>query len=229
MRPAQTFLPLSFGTLAETLGLALVTLAISKQHISLINGMMVLTGAGTGARFMPATLHVAGLWPERLAPAMSLMRFALPFGGTLGLTIMGSVFSNKMAGSLLDSGSAASASASASAGGIDANNPQSLAYIAGLPSAEQMAVRMAQMAVRMAGKSAVKWAFIAIMPIMGISLVTGLFLGNVWVKKRPRGSDEEKDAGSGDDEGVSEVIDVPYLWALFMVTASHPPRCVAAC
>ncbi|KAE8148518.1 major facilitator superfamily domain-containing protein [Aspergillus avenaceus] len=189
--PAQSFFPLNIGTLLSTVGLALVAYAISTQNTALINGMMAITGVGTGLRFMPATLHMVGVWPEKIAPAQSLMRFAQPFGGTLCLTIMGSVFNNKFAqASIVADGTA-----------LDVHDANSLSFIADLPVE-------AQNSVRQAGKNAVMWAFIAILPIMGVSLVTGLFMGNVWI--RPVAKDEEVQ----DEQNHSEVIYVPYLWAL---------------
>ncbi|KAF7586337.1 hypothetical protein BBP40_009047 [Aspergillus hancockii] len=193
--PAQSFFPLNFGTIISTIGLAMVCYAISTQNTSLINGMMAITGAGTGLRFMPATLHMVGVWPEKIAPAQSLMRFAQPFGGTLCLTIMGSVFNNKFARTSIVSGS----------GNLDVHDTNSLAFITDLPAE-------AQSAVRMAGRDAIMWAFISVLPIMGLSLVTGLFMGNVWIKPKPR--DEEQHDTSEDQSNHSEVIYVPYIWAL---------------
>ena len=180
----------------------MVVYAIHTQNTSLINGMMAITGAGTGLRFMPATLHMVGVWPEKIAPAQSLMRFAQPFGGTLCLTIMGSVFNNKFAQSSVVSGGAAG-------GDIDVHDTNSLAFIADLPAD-------AQRSVRMAGKDAIMWAFIAVLPIMGLSLVTGLFIGNVWIKPKPK-TDEEQRNALQDESSHSEVIYVPYLWALLKV------------
>ncbi|KAL4863960.1 hypothetical protein BDV12DRAFT_201603 [Aspergillus spectabilis] len=194
--PAQTFFPLTLGTIAETLGLALVTWGIRTQQTNIINGMMVLAGAGTGIRMMPANLHAAGVWPDRIAAALSLMRFTLPFGGTLGITIMGSVFNNKLDG----------------LGGLSAQDlgrggAQSLGVIDSLPEAMQAEVRTG-------GRDAIMWAYIAILPILGISVVTGLLMGNVWIKKR-KGSGHEVEGGNeGENKGESEVIYVPYLWAV---------------
>ncbi|OJJ47827.1 hypothetical protein ASPZODRAFT_15276 [Penicilliopsis zonata CBS 506.65] len=185
--PRQTFVPLAFGTFAETIGLALVTWAIHSESLPLIKGMLALAGAGTGIRLMPSTLHVAGVWPERIAAAMSLMRFAMPFGGTLTLTIMGSVFNNKFGAAV------SSLTNTTTTTSFNAVDTSSLSFIDDLPAAEQAVVRAA-------GKQAIVWAFLAIMPIMGISLVTGWFIGNVWIKGR--------------GQKHSEVIYVPYLYAL---------------
>ncbi|EAW08233.1 putative MFS multidrug transporter [Aspergillus clavatus NRRL 1] len=192
--PAQTFFTINFGALTETIGFALLIWAISTQNTRLINGMMVVAGAGTGLRLMPINLHTAGVWPEKIAPVMSLMRFALPFGGTVGLTIMGSVFNNRFSGS---------GTGSTSGTRVDAHDRASLDLIALLPDSEQVAIRAA-------GKEGVMWAFIAIMPIVGLSLAAGLIMGNVWIKPKPRqGQGESVDGG-----GHSEVLYVPYLWAL---------------
>ncbi|CEL11181.1 hypothetical protein ASPCAL14284 [Aspergillus calidoustus] len=216
--PAQTFYPLTLGTILETLGLALVTWGISAQKTSIINGMMVLAGAGTGIRMMPANLHIAGIWPDKLAAALSLMRFALPFGGTVGITVMGSVFNNKLSTSIsrLTTGGGAVSAQDLGHGGTE-----SLDFIASLPDSLQAGVRHA-------GKDAIMWAYISIMPILGISLVTGFFLGNVWIRKRGKKGDAEgraqaqaqaegESGGGNGIAGASEVVYVPYLYAVFKV------------
>lgn len=177
--------------------------------------MMVLAGAGTGLRLMPVNLHTAGVWPEKIASAMSLMRFALPFGGTLWLTIMGSVFNNR-----LSSQGSGSASGDMDMAGLDVHDGASLDYIASLPGPEQAAIRTA-------GKEAIMWAFIAIMPIIALSLATGLVMGNVWIKpERSRQGQRQQQAASGseaaDEGGHSEVIYVPCLWALLKVLSLVP-------
>ncbi|OJD22864.1 hypothetical protein ACJ73_05784 [Blastomyces percursus] len=143
---------------------ALITWAVTTRNIPLINGMMAVAGAGTGLRFMPSSLHAAGIWPDKITPAMSIMRFCLPFGGTLALAIMGSVFNNKMA-------SIFHPNAEFQNGGIDIQSSQSLDDISKPPLE-------AQEHIRNTGKDAVMWAFISIMPIMAISFVTGIFLAN---------------------------------------------------
>lgn len=167
---------------------------------------------------MPGTLHISGVWPEKIAPAMSLMRFALPFGGTLSLTIMGAVFNNKL------SGMSPSGAGAGSGPGFNAHNSESLSFIANLPDAVQHAYRIA-------GKKAVMWAFISIMPILGISVVTGLGIGNVWIRKKKgqRETETEKGAGAGEEDGSSsEVIYVPYLWALLKVLPPFFPFTISS-
>ncbi|OAL67673.1 MFS multidrug transporter [Trichophyton rubrum] len=205
--PAQTFVPLSAGTIIETVGIALLTWATTTRNIPVVSGMMAVAGAGTGMRFMPATLHVAGIWPDKIAPAMSIMRFSLPFGGTLALTIMGSVFNNKMA-EVFRHGS--------SKEGLDLHNTgQSLEAINKLPPDIQNYVRNL-------AKNAVLWAFISIIPIMAISLVAVFFLGNVWIKSKKAKEEAERKAAEDGKIGEaivsSEVIQIPFLWALITGT-----------
>ncbi|THC93928.1 hypothetical protein EYZ11_006610 [Aspergillus tanneri] len=195
--PAQTFFPLNFGSIISTIGLAVIPYAIHVQNTGLLNGMMALAGAGTGLRFMPATLHAVGVWPERIAPAMSLMRFAMPFGGTIGLTIMGSVFNNKFGPSL--------GLSSAGNANFNVHDTSSLSVITTLSPA-------AQKVVRMAGKDAIMWAYISILPVMGVSLISGLLMGNVWIK--PKSKDEDQEHVDAEGSRHSEVVYVSYLWAL---------------
>ncbi|ODH21702.1 hypothetical protein ACO22_05625 [Paracoccidioides brasiliensis] len=209
--PLQTFAPLSFGTLVETIGVALLTWAVTTRNLSVINGMMVVAGVGTGLRFMPASLHAAGIWPDKLAAAVSITRFCIPFGGTIALAIMGSVFNNKMAGIFqMSSGSRS--------GGSDTNSNQSLDDISKLPPGVQESIRNT-------GKNAVMWAFVSIIPIMAISFVTGMFLGNVWIKKKSDKSAEQNQQNdpapaADDDEHIAsnEVVYSSYLWALLTRT-----------
>ncbi|KAG5289492.1 MFS multidrug transporter [Histoplasma ohiense] len=209
--PAQTFAPLSTGTLVESVGVALITWAVTTRNIPLINGMMAVAGAGTGLRFMPSSLHAAGIWPDKLAPAMSIMRFCLPFGGTLALAIMGSVFNNKMA-------SIFHPSSQSQSGRFDIHSGKSLDDINKLPPEVQEHIRNT-------GKDAVMWAFISIMPIMVISFVSGIFLGNVWIKKKRGESVDQRGQASStppadDEENIesNEVVYVSYLWALLTGT-----------
>ncbi|KAL4926682.1 putative MFS multidrug transporter [Aspergillus undulatus] len=207
--PAQTFHPLTLGTILETLGIALVTYGIRAQKTTLLNGMMVLAGAGTGIRMMPSTLHAAGIWPDRIAAALSLLEFAEPFGGTLGITIMGSVFNNKLSSGLA-SIPAAGGSNSVSAEDLGSGDAESLNFISSLPNDIQRQVRLA-------GRDAIMWAYIAILPILGLSVITGLFMGNVWIRKKSKTASEhpvEEGGERAETAGESEVIYVPYLYAL---------------
>ncbi|KAL5044313.1 hypothetical protein BDW71DRAFT_186362 [Aspergillus fruticulosus] len=205
--PAQTFPPLLFGTVAEALGLGMMIYAIRTEQSNILNGLMVLAGAGTGIRLMPSSLHAAGVWPDRIASALSLLRFALPFGGTLGITIMGSVFNNKLAEGVASIQGYGSGDVSAQ--DLAHGGTSSLAFINSLPAD-------AQAKVRDSGRDAIMWAYVAILPILGVSVLTALFMGNVWIGKRKKAATaleegmSEAEAGSGE----SEVIYVPYFYAL---------------
>ncbi|PYI03658.1 MFS multidrug transporter [Aspergillus sclerotiicarbonarius CBS 121057] len=209
--PRQTFFPLNFGAVLSTVGLAMVAYAVSAQNTNLLCGMMVVTGVGVGLRLMPASLHTVGVWPERVASAMSLMQVALPFGGTLGLTIMTSVFNNKFGNSATIKGLEGADST------LNVHDTNSLSFLDDLPAAVQESVRTA-------GKDAIMWAFISILPIIGVSLVTSVIMGNVWVNiKAKRNKEGQVEADEG-EEGRSEVIYVPYLWALAKGTITTHKR-----
>jgi hypothetical protein len=209
--PAQTFPPLLLGTFAETIGLGVLIYAIRTERSNILNGMMVLAGAGTGIRLMPASLHASGVWPDRIASALSLLRFALPFGGTLGITIMGSVFNNKLAEGVASIQGYGSSNVSAQ--DLAHGGTSSLSFINSLPAD-------AQAKVRTSGRDAIMWAYIAILPIIGISILTTMFMGNVWIGKR-KNRTAAVEQGMSEDEtrsGESEVVFVPYLYALAKVS-----------
>lgn len=184
--PRQTFYPLFIGTVVENTGIAALAYAVKARDETLVNVMMAIAGAGTGMRFMPSNLHLAGMFRDRLAPVYSLLRFAMPFGGTLALTVMGSVFQNQMSAyfgsSSVISASGTSNSTSPSNGtSFNLHNQASLDLISTLPPAQQEAIRSQ-------GATATMWAFISIIPILGLSLLASLFLGNVWISKKSSSS-----------------------------------------
>lgn len=100
VRPAQTFFPLFVGSIVEGIGLAVLTYAVSVRHGTLVSVFLAISGAGTGLRFMPVVLHAAGIWSTRVPAMQSLLSFMLPLGETIGISMMGAVFSNKLNHSL---------------------------------------------------------------------------------------------------------------------------------
>ena len=82
------------GSIVEAVGVGILAWALWRGHLPAILGMMALTGAGTGLRLMPASLHAVGFFPQHVATVVSLMAVALPLGGTLALTVMAAVFNN---------------------------------------------------------------------------------------------------------------------------------------
>lgn len=168
--PRQTFPALFVGSIVEAVGLALLTWAVSARHTVLVSVFLAVSGAGTGLRFMPVVLHAAGVWPERIANMQSLMSFMIPFGETVGISMMGAVFGNKLSTYLgaIDLGSGNGALA-ASHGGVP-----NLDVLAQLPVETREAVQNA-------AARAVMWSFISILPFMGLAIVASMFLGNVWI------------------------------------------------
>ena len=109
--PRKTWAPIMLGSIIEGVGIGVLAWAIWSRHLASVFGMMALTGAGTGLRFMPGratqtnfqdlylhqptgSLHAIGFFPNNIATIVSLMAVALPFGGTLALTVMSTVFNN---------------------------------------------------------------------------------------------------------------------------------------
>jgi hypothetical protein len=168
--PRQTFYPLWFGSFFEGLGFAFLVWATSTRNGTLVSVMMAIAGGGTGVRMMPETLHGAGIWKTKIASIMSLLQFALPFGGTLQIAIMSSTFYNKFQGYLseMDVGSG---------GVVSGNTTQSIESINALPSAIQLVVR--EKAAR-----AIMWSFVSALPLMALSIVAATFLGNVWIQPK---------------------------------------------
>lgn len=148
---------------------------------------------------MPNTLHGAGIWRERIAAVMSLMDFALPFGGTLAIAIMSSVFYNKFIASL------GSLSVQVGAANLTSHSAQSLQGIDALPPA-------AQDFVRQNAAHAVMWSFISVLPIMGLSVAAATMLGNVWIKPK-KSTDGKRSKGA--------VLYSSYLLALMTVCLVH--------
>ncbi|KAI1340138.1 major facilitator superfamily domain-containing protein [Xylariaceae sp. FL0016] len=92
--PRQTYHPLLLGSVIEALGVGMMAWAIHHNHTPTILGMIALTGVGTGLRFMPCTLHAIGFFPNDISPVVAIMGVAYTFGGTMGLTIMTTVWNN---------------------------------------------------------------------------------------------------------------------------------------
>lgn len=164
--PRQTFPPLVFGTVLETAGLATLAYAVHRRDSILVKVMMAVSGIGTGIRFMPSNVHLTGMLEKQTAAAFSMPRFAQPFGGTLALTIMGAVFQNKMSRNFGALGTKE----------INLHDTAALDAIANLPADQQNAIRLA-------GANATMWAFVSILPFLGLSMLSSLGLRNVWIHK----------------------------------------------
>lgn len=192
VRPAQTFFPLFVGSIVEGVGLTVLTYAVSVRHGTLVSVFLAISGAGTGLRFMPVVLHAAGIWSTRVPAMQSLLSFMLPLGETIGISMMGAVFSNKLNHSL---------SGIADYKGGAGN----LASLDSLPAPIKTAVQNA-------AAKAVMWALITVLPFVGLSIVASFFLGNVRIGLLSKGS---KDGEPDQRAAKGHVMYGVYLLAVF--------------
>ncbi|KAL2128679.1 hypothetical protein VTI74DRAFT_8838 [Chaetomium olivicolor] len=93
--PRQTFPVLFLGAAGSAVGITVLAWACHIEYTNLIYGMMALTGWGVGSVFNPATLHGLAYFPGMTAAITCLASFSNPFGGTITLTIMSTVFNNR--------------------------------------------------------------------------------------------------------------------------------------
>ena len=158
--PRKTFPPLFLGHLALPISLAVLISALDSRNVPLVSGMMALSGFGNGLTFMPVTLHAIAKHPDNLAVIVGAIQFFEPFGGTVAMAVMGSVLNNKLAGR--------GVSFSKGAG------------VAGLEFGDDG---------KNAVKDGVRWAFVAILPIVAAAAVAAGFLGDVDVDDTVRVED----------------------------------------
>lgn len=93
--PRQTLPVLLLGALTTAIGNTVMIFAIDMDKTSVIYGMMALMGHGIGMRMVPSSMHSLAYFPTQTAVISFLNSFAFPFGGTLALTLMSTVFNNK--------------------------------------------------------------------------------------------------------------------------------------
>ncbi|KXX80371.1 Vacuolar basic amino acid transporter 5 [Madurella mycetomatis] len=93
--PRQTFPALLIGSVSSAVGITVLPWACQSANTPLIYGMMALAGYGVGMNTNPGSLHGLAYFPDMTAPISCLVSFAVPFGGTIALTIMSTVFNNK--------------------------------------------------------------------------------------------------------------------------------------
>ncbi|KAJ8111534.1 hypothetical protein OPT61_g5895 [Boeremia exigua] len=195
VRPAQTFYPLFIGSIVEGVGLAVLTYAVSIRHGTLVSVFLAISGAGTGLRFMPVVLHAAGIWSTRVPAMQSLLSFMLPLGETVGISMMGAVFTNKLG--------------HYSSGIPGYSSAGNLATLDGLSGPVKQAVQNA------AARS-VMWALITVLPFVGLSIIASLFLGNVWIGKIAK-----EEIGQHQHEATKgQVMYGVYILALFRGSVS---------
>ncbi|ORY13697.1 major facilitator superfamily domain-containing protein [Clohesyomyces aquaticus] len=194
--PRQTFYPLALGSVLECLGMALLAWAVRIRHRSLVKGMLALAGAGTGLRFMPVVLHAAGIWQTRLAAILSLLSFAIPFGETIGISMMGSVFTNRFNAFLKALNRDGQTH-------FTASGPPNLGIFDGLP-------KEVKVLVQDRAAKAVMWAFVSILPFMAMAVVASFALGNVWIG---RPAEREKNGVVKKEEVKGSVLYTYFVWA----------------
>ncbi|KAI4639359.1 hypothetical protein J4E93_009187 [Alternaria ventricosa] len=218
VHPRQTIWPLLFGTIVETASIGALSWAIRARQRTAVNVLMGVAGFGTGIRFMPENLHLTGMYRDKIAVILGLLSFAGPFGGTIALTVMGSVFQNKM--SVYFIGSEGSSR-------FDVNSPTALDAISDL-SLENLE------RFRSAAANAISSSFVSILPFLAFSILAALMLGNVWICKdkkamkarSPSDSIANTDVAlqgqtqSVQRDGRPEVLTGIYLYALLKGTVA---------
>ncbi|KAG7141514.1 Efflux pump FUS6 like protein [Verticillium longisporum] len=164
INPGQTWHPIFFGSVIQALGTGLLAWACWIEHDATVYGMMALSGVGVGMRLMPVPLHGMGYFPQRKAAVISLAQVSGPLGGTLGLTVMTTVFNN--------------------VAGIESSGSDFTALH------DMDASQLAAMA-RDARKGIVM-AYISISPFMVLCVVAAAMLGNVFIARTKEGEDERE-------------------------------------
>jgi hypothetical protein len=186
--PRQTFLPLCLGSIIEATGISVLAWALHNGHHVTISFMMGFTGAGTGLRIMPGTLHGIGFFPNNIAAVISMMSFAVPFGSATSMTIMDTVFNNK-------AGISRSWNFSTTSG---VSFFGSLAFIpAGLKQEIIDQIR-----------DAIVLAFVAILPLMWLCVLASFWLGNVRITINKKVDKE------GRVDFSENVIEGVFVWSL---------------
>ncbi|KAI6778807.1 multidrug transporter [Emericellopsis cladophorae] len=159
--PRMTWPPIFLGTLVEAVGLGMLSWACYNEKPSIIFGMMALVGVGSGLRYMSGPLHGVGYFRQHRAVIAGTMALAHPFGGTLGLTVMTTVF----------------------------NNLSGLEYDPGFEETSTSDPRMND-ELRENAKMGVVWAFVAVTPFLVLAWIATFLLGNV-ILGDGNGPDEE--------------------------------------
>lgn len=150
----MTFPPLFMGTAIDMTGVGVLAWALYAEQEAAILGTMALVGCGMGLRFMVAPLHGIGIFRDQRAAVIGLMAVAVPFGGTVGLTIMSAVFNNL-------SGLGADVSTLGGQSGVAAEQA-----VDGAKVRRRRTTREASAALTDGTKMGVVWAFVAILPFL---------------------------------------------------------------
>jgi hypothetical protein len=186
--PRQTFLPLCLGSIIEATGISVLAWALHHGHHVTISFMMGFTGAGTGLRIMPGTLHGIGFFPNNIAAVISMMSFAVPFGSATSMTIMDTVFNNKA--------------------GISQNwnfsTTSGASFFGSLASVPAVVKQQIIDQIR----DAIVLAFVAILPFMWLCVFASFWLGNVRITINKKVDKE------GRVDFSENVIEGVFVWSV---------------
>jgi hypothetical protein len=191
--PRETFFPLFFGSTLEPLGVGMLTWGLHTGKPAVVSGLVGFAGVGTGLRLMPGMLHAVGLRSKLKSRGLAMMSFSYNFGGTVGIAVMSSVFANKISTQIAHA-------SLPSAVPVSSNATSSVNSINALPLADQVIVREWF-------SDACYWAYISIVPFLGLAGVLVFFLGNVKITS-------QKQNAQGEFDSSGNIEDVPYLWWL---------------
>ncbi|KAF8464437.1 major facilitator superfamily domain-containing protein [Kalaharituber pfeilii] len=206
--PAETFPAILIGSgLVLPIATGLLTRALDVRHEGWVLGMMALCGFGNGLIWMPLSLHAIGRKPKQLAKVVATMQFFEPMGGTVALALMGSVLNNKVGGAGVGELVNMEPAKGTEVGEEDSGVAQG-SILEGLDPATREVVQEAV-------KEGVKWAFIAILPILVLAAVVTMGLGNVVIdrkklddrveeQEKTEGEREQQEEGAGDSVWVRE-------------------------
>lgn len=177
--PRQTWLPLVLGTIIEPAGITVLAIALRGDKLAVIFTMLGVTGAGTGIRFMPGTLHGVGYFPQNISSIISLMTIAMPLGGIFAMTLMFTIFNNHMRSSGVNLTTA-----------VGSQKYSSLTLINKLPSDSQDYVREQ-------AREGIVLAFLALCGFLWVSVFAVLAMGNVWIGDGERGNKGREEGEGG--------------------------------
>lgn len=173
--------------------LGLVSLAIQKNSIAMVDGFMAMAGAGAGLTFGPTSIQArCSQSPERVAAVEGLQLFFRTLGGTIGLAQCFTVMNSKVTSGITDLIRTGILSIS------DFPNAQSAqsGSASGIVSIQQIEALPPQAveAVRDIYRNAVRWAFISLIPWVGLTAIASLFLSNITDLDAERKRQENEEA-----------------------------------
>ncbi len=204
------------GTAITTVGMFLLgQMTPTTGNGTLVFDMVVL-GIGLGTSMALFTIVVQNAFPiERLGVVTASLAFFRSIGGVVGVALLGSIMTNRMATELGAGIAALPAPIAARLGGIAAN-PQVLmdpasqqalsAQLSGLGAqAPQVAAQVASI-LREAVSSAVTEVFVIGSVLIAIAFVTSFFLREIPLRTTRHSVVTELGAGAGADVDLDELV-----------------------